>query len=284
MNTFQIERVSIRYEGLDAANHQIDMMALGISLQGFGRVYSTAAHFALTGKYVRQIQAMDVRAYTDEAKQGCFEVPVFIQSLIQADVFSGIAGAILGPLVTYIICKASNNRAEMKALKEILEQQLRDRAQQDAALTERLMNLVEKMADNLKPSVRQAVSPIGGTCDRIDLAPSNGGSTFSIDQATKDAIMSDGDDDEITNQRTFRVTIVEIDRERATAKVRLGDDQEDECDEDHRVSAHITDPSFAYPTNLYYQSLSSNKPITVTAKAALKSGLIRTLYISDAGD
>ena len=284
MNTFQVERVSIRYEGKDAASHKIDMMALGVSLQGFGRVYSTAAHFALTGKYVRQMQAMDVRAYADEAKQGCFEVPVFIQTLSQADVFSGLAGAIIGPLVAYIICKASNNRVEMKALKEILEQQLSDKAQHDAALTERLLDLVEKMADNLKPSVRQAVSPIGATCDRIDLAPRSEGTAFSIDQATKDAIMSDGEDDEITNQRSFRVTIVELDRERATAKIRLGDEEASESDEDPRVSAQITDPGFASPSNPYYRSLATNKPITVTAKAALRSGVIRTLYVSDAKD
>jgi len=49
-----IDTLSIRYEGNDANEHQIDLNALGESLQGLARILAVSAHFAQTGKYTQK--------------------------------------------------------------------------------------------------------------------------------------------------------------------------------------------------------------------------------------
>ncbi|MGV5401473.1 DUF7946 domain-containing protein [Pseudomonas aeruginosa] len=48
-STFDVEQIKIRYEGGDADRHELDMLELGESLQGFARLYSTVANFVETG-------------------------------------------------------------------------------------------------------------------------------------------------------------------------------------------------------------------------------------------
>ncbi|WP_446918780.1 DUF7946 domain-containing protein, partial [Klebsiella pneumoniae] len=49
--TLQDIKISLRYDGKDALNHEIDLNCLGESLKGFSKVLSTAASFSATQKY-----------------------------------------------------------------------------------------------------------------------------------------------------------------------------------------------------------------------------------------
>lgn len=147
---------------------------------------------------------------------------------------------------------------------------------------------IEKLAESLRSSLKQAVSPVGQTCRSIDIIPSpeSGAQPISIDQATKDAILADDDDAELTGLKSFVVIITEMDRERGTAKVRLlGQDGEPEADDDgtSRVNAKITDPAFESSANVYIQHFASGEKLEVRGKASIKEGVIRQLYLSDAG-
>ncbi|WP_446919800.1 DUF7946 domain-containing protein, partial [Klebsiella pneumoniae] len=44
--TLQDIKISLRYDGKDALNHEIDLNCLGESLKGFSKVLSTAASFS----------------------------------------------------------------------------------------------------------------------------------------------------------------------------------------------------------------------------------------------
>ncbi len=46
--TLQDIKISLRYDGKDALNHEIDLNCLGESLKGFSKVLSTAASFSAT--------------------------------------------------------------------------------------------------------------------------------------------------------------------------------------------------------------------------------------------
>ena len=285
---YTVDSLLIRYEGKDADRHVIDMMALGESMQGFGRIYSVVGHFVATGSYAKQWQALEVRAFATEPKAKCFQLAVELQSVMQSQLMSGLAGSIITAIVSYIVARNSNKGEEMKHLRELLEKQLDSQTGRNDKTTDRLLLTIEKLAESLRSSLKQAVSPVGQTCRSIDIIPSpeSGAQPISIDQATKDAILADDDDAELTGLKSFVVIITEMDRERGTAKVRLlGQDGEPEADDDgtSRVNAKITDPAFESSANVYIQHFASGEKLEVRGKASIKEGVIRQLYLSDAG-
>ena len=269
----------IRYEGLDAEDHKIDMAALAESLDGFSRLYAVIGHFISTGQYAKQMQALNVKAYAQESEAKCFNISAVLDFATSAGLFQGVMGAALTAIVAYTIHRSSGNKEEMKHLRDLLEQQLGFSKQ----VTERMMDTIDRLADGLRPSVKKAVSPVGDTCSRIDLY-AEGEKHQTLDQALKDSLASDVDS-QITSEKVYAIEISEMDRIKRTCKVRLiGSDTEEVTEDDgspRRINADITDPAALVEPNVYMEAWYKSTKLNVKAKALLRNGLIVKLYISD---
>lgn len=266
-----IGKVEITYDGNDAERHVIDAMELAESLGGFARILATAGHFAITGEFVRKLPAQNARVFVAEAEPKCFNLLYEVWELAkQQQVFQGFAGAILAALVAYIVAKAANNHEEVKHLAAALQTALSANGQRERELVDRMFSTIDKMADSLKPAVKQAVTPIGGSASQITV---NGTVFDSEDKAAIMALASN----EVTDERPWAAVITELDRENATGKVRLAGDDES------RVPISITDPLFRVQANPYLSAFIDGTPITLVGKAELNDGDIRRLFISNVG-
>src|ERR1700730_3504358 len=81
--------VPIRYDGLDADHHQIELYLLGESLQGIARILGVTGHFLATGTYAKQLQALDVRVYVTEPKANCYSIQAVLDFAKQYEILSG---------------------------------------------------------------------------------------------------------------------------------------------------------------------------------------------------
>ncbi|MFJ5538533.1 DUF7946 domain-containing protein [Vreelandella titanicae] len=275
----ELIKFEIRYEGLDAERHQIDMMSLGESLQGFGRIYSVIGHYAATGQYAKQAQALSVKTYAQEAEAKCFSIIGYISTAAQAGMFEGSVGALIGAIVTYALGKRNDKSEEMRHLRELLEQQMGHNQKN----LDRAMDTIERLTSGLGPSIKKSLSPVGESCSRIDLY-ANDSKHKSIDLADKEAILST-EDGELLEEREYTVMLTEFDKLYRRCKVHLlGDDAATDSDEGGlppRINAEITDPAIQFTNNKYSAAVGSDKPIKVKAKALLKDGEITKLFISD---
>lgn len=52
---------SLRYDGLDAEKHEIELSSLGESLKGYSKILATAGTFALNQKYSRSTSTQEVK-------------------------------------------------------------------------------------------------------------------------------------------------------------------------------------------------------------------------------
>lgn len=271
----------IRYEGGDAEVHRIDMAALAESLDGFSRIYAVVAHFATTGQYAKQTQALNAKAYAQETQAKCFSVAGAVEWATTNGVFQGLGGVILTLVLNHVYQSCSGAKEEMKHLRELFEKQLGFNQQ----YVERLLNTIEKLTDAMQPSARKSVAPIGDTCDRIDLY-SLAGKQTTIGLAEKEAIMS-SEPAQILPAKKYSVIISEMDRLKRTCKASFTEhDTEELVEEDgspKRISCDITDPVASLEDNPYLQGFISGKPISIVAKAMLRNGVIAKLYISDVG-
>ncbi|MDZ9328872.1 hypothetical protein SM978_08600 [Escherichia coli] len=82
-------KISLRYDGKDALNHEIDLNCLGESLKGFSKVLSTAASFSVTQKYSKYINYQEVKVYAREAKANCFTLEAVLNFATQNQLFLG---------------------------------------------------------------------------------------------------------------------------------------------------------------------------------------------------
>lgn len=264
--------ISVRYEGGEADAHEIDLYQLGTSLQGFARVLAVSAHFAETGKYNKQFDTLSVRVVAQPVEEHhCYEVAATIVKIASSkELWSGLGTALFMGVVGYVFNR--RKAEEMKHLSEALKQVIG--SQTDTQ--ERLLLTIEKLADALRPSVRQALSPIGKSVESISLRGKNESApSVVLDRETKELASVDVENTITPSQQLVGV-ISELDMISGSCKVAL------ESDPSIRIPAKIVDPVVSQPNNPYAVALSQIASIQFTAKAEIDAeGNVVNLYISD---
>jgi hypothetical protein len=264
--------ISIRYEGIDADRHEIELGPLGESLQGFAKTIAVTANFAATGRLAVHADALDVRVIARPVDEHhCFEVVAFVSGLVQSKEFwSGMGPGVFAASVQYVLSKRS--KEEMKHLSEALNKSL-DGNQET---TNRLVATIEKMAEALTASARKALAPIGRTCDRIDLLAGND-TVASMDIETKQAFSAAGSR-VADHSKTFRGVITAFNIATGTCEVLLEGG-------DRPVSGRVLDPVFDQPNNPYALALASKASIAFLAKYEADSdGRVTRLHIFDTAE
>jgi hypothetical protein len=289
--------LSVRYEGNDAASHQIDLHQLGQSMQGFARIFASCANLLLTGRLSKHLDVRVVSLPVEE--HHCFEVVAMVKSMATSkELWSGAFGAVLAVVVQYVLSRRDQD--DMKYLKESMlmaEEVKEGLAVQLALLTqerqhqeemtqlsikqlsgtvEKVLGAIDKLAHALRPAARQALTPIDRSCERIDLH-ANGERFISITTAHKrafadaDAIVSD-------HLTPYTGVISEFDMTSGTCMVTLEGDA-------LRTPALVLDPIFNRPNNIYVGAMASAFPLRFLAKAELDpDGQPIKLYISDTSE
>ena len=271
----EIARLTLRFDGLDASSHQIDLYSLGESLQGFARILSTVGHFSATQEYSKNFSVHAVKTYAQEVRANCFSVDMVIDWVQQNQIFSGSAGAVLAVILPWIFSRHKNKAAEMKLLKDALDKAIEQLGNRDQEVINRLASTIEKMAEELRPAARQAVYPIGQSCKTISIFEKGNSTPIDVINEQDKAEISKLQDGEVTGIQEFNIVISELDKQKATCKVSVNG-------ADKRISASISDPLINTPDNVYYKAFVSNEILKVTGKAVVKDGELSKLVIMDA--
>ena len=276
--TFQTETygnaIIIRYDGLDADRHEIDMALLGESLQGFSKIIGVVGNFAATERIITHKDAFVLKVVVSPPLSHCFEIMAVLKWVNDIPLITTVVGGLTVALVTYVFQKAAGNREEMRQLRGALDTAIRELGHRDQTTVDKLLATIDKMADNLRSAVRQAVIPIGDTASSITIANQNGVPQGVFSAADKEAILSETPTS-VGKEDIYSVRFTEMDTETGACKVAL------DPDAPKRISAKITDPAFWVPNNPYVLALASKAMISVSAKPLIKNGELERLYISN---
>lgn len=277
--TYEMPTVTIKFDGRDAARHEIEMVALSHSLRGLSRIIGVAGNFAATQKYVQHEDAMEVRVLVKAPDKGSLTIHAAVNWLNHQPFITTVVGGLLVVLVAYVFKKAAGNKEEMLQLRVALETAIRELSSRDSGTIEKLLATIEKLADNLRPAARQSVAPLGRSATSMSITGSDPAHKVEITLADSEAILSSTKEAaEVTPERDFQVLITELDLQSGSCKVNLADAQ----GSGRRINCAITDPAVTLPNNPYAISMAEQHPLSVRAKALLKEGTIQKLFISDA--
>ena len=268
-------QLTVRFDGLDADHHEIDLFSFGESMQGIARVAGTVGHLVATQEYSRYFRSHEIKVLAKEPRENCFSIDVVFEFVRQHQILSGTFPAALTAFIAWLIHRATKKNSISLQNDRSLHELVRDLAGQNTEVTNRLLGLLEVMAIDLRPSVRRAFAPIGTSCRTLTIVTPQRTDTY--DEADKAALLVSGDD-ELTELRDWVVLITELDLERGTCKARLVDELDD-----RRISAIVTDPLLKQANNPYSLAMAAGDALPVKAKAHIQDGKIKKLCISDVG-
>lgn len=253
------ETIQIRYDGLNAESHEIDLYELGKSAQGLSKIISTVADFCVTGNYQPDKRNLSCKVYAKETKANCYSLMAAIHIIDQSPtltIFAGTAGAsIFTGVMGYVWAFMAGKKAEMQALKESLEKAIEQLGRKDD--TEKMLSTIEKLSLALIPAAKDAVRPIGSECDTLSIGKS--GDYFAKwDEDDKSVI--NGEDFTVSEKTKHKVLIDEFDMRKKTCKVAPKDDLR------QRYNGKITDPQAELINNKYALAMAKKAIVTVEAK------------------
>lgn len=253
--TIESNCIQIRYDGLDAENHQIDLYNFGKSIQGIAKILATLATFSLTGKYEADKRNLSCKVLIQEPKANCFSILATIQAidpstvistLDKSSTLSGIAGGSVVSLLSYLFSSLSGKKVKDMELNS------------NAVVQLKMLEVFEKMVVGLLPAARDVVQPIGVTCDTIKFNTKESSQSTILDSSDKVAILDNNF--HVTESEFYTVIISQLDMKTHKCKVSLLEDLH------RRFSAEICDPSVELPNNVYVTAMAARKSIKVKAK------------------
>lgn len=284
MDRHVIAPINLTYRGLDADEHQIDLVQVGQSLLGVGRIYNSVAHFCFHGQIPARRTKLLIRTYTGRAEPGCVNFVLLMSAIAgqlpaYSEIISRFADEAVSRLLEAVFARRTRNDAAMeKAIEAFRDMHDKNGSLMQAVLNDkratedRLFGIVDRLVDANLSAMSNMAAPVGQTCSSI--AHFNGTPRqIVVDEVTAD-VMRSREELEVGSQAEFIATILGVDMATGACHIKLENGQE--------KRGKITDPSLRQAHNVYTSALDSHKTVRLVAKPVLKNGEISRLYISDA--
>lgn len=266
--------VLLRFDGLDADDHEMDMADFASSMKGLAKIIGTAGNFAATEKWIQHKDAMEVRVVVRPPEQHCFEIVAWLRWAVEEPLVVTVAGGLVVSLVAYVFQRSAGKSEEMRHLKGALDQAIKELGTRDQTVVDRMLSTIDRMADALRPSARAAVEPIGKSARTLSIGNTEQPPSIILDVADRDAIHATVAP-EISAEQDYEIVISELDLQTGSCRFAFPSEG------DSRLIGQVIDPLISTPNNPYVIGMAGMAPLKVRAKAALRDGLIEKLYISD---
>lgn len=274
-------RLKIKFDGLDAAKHELDMRQFGESLVGLERLAQVGIVTLIEGRLPTKKEKYPLSLKVRTPTPGSVELVLFIEWAgyalpIVKEVVKDSAKDILKSWFGWVFNKMGGREKEAEPhFVELmrLTTKMHDDALHDRRATERFMLDV---LDRVAPLAKKAVSPIGQSCDSLQIGEDAGPALISVDAPMADAIRIDDANTEVGDMETMRVKVDGFTRHNRQMKIAHPDVV------GKFITAEILDPAFSTSPNVYTEAANVDGWLEVHAKRTLKDGKLVRLHILNA--
>lgn len=279
------DQINLTYSGNDTDLHQIDMVQVGHSLSGTGKLYNSVLHFILLGRIPGHNSHSLVRTYVGTPRDGCLTFVLTVSAIYGAiaahpEIVQKIGEQLFNRILAAIFAKRTKQVQQMdKALDVILEMH---RDHHDLAHTalagalssrDQLLQTVTDLAVINRKAMAEMATPVGHTCNSLTHFDKTNHPQI-IDEPTA-IVMRSQEDLQVGPQAQVLGTVVALDTETGSCRVRLADTGEIK-------RGKITDPSLKSKHNVYTIALDNKSSIILTVKPVMENDQVTKLYVSDA--
>ena len=265
-------RIEIRYDGIDANDHVIDMRLFGESLIGLEKALSTGLNTLATGSIPKSRSRPTLAIKATAPRPGSVAFDALVEMAngalpILAPVLVAEGAKIARLLIGAIIKRSAGQKKQADADVD----QIVELAKIGAADREAERALVRDLVDKLAPTAAPIVAPVGRSCEALSI--SDGAEVTDIDVPMAQAVRSKADL-EVSDMQAMRIRVDGVVVHTRSLKI------EDPNEAGRFVSAEVRDPAFTDGENIYTTSVT--KYLDVQAKATYRDGRLYKLHIMDA--
>ncbi|SDP46346.1 hypothetical protein SAMN05428967_2233 [Phyllobacterium sp. YR620] len=281
MKVESIDPIRIKFEGLDAANHTVELTSLALSLQGAAKIIGASGQLALVGRTSKKDRAKAIRVLALPPQPGSYEFWVLVATItasytppmlpiIEAAVKTA-ATRVTEAVVNATIAKWAGRKKEVDIANSVAIKALEEMGHTTRAAIE----MVERVALANHSAAKMLVNPIGFSAETVQIGSVSSGA-FAITASDRSEIEKQVAV-EIGDETTLSLKITELDLITHSCKVSVIENQQ----ETKRIPGQITDPQISVPNNPYSSAFDSQSVISVKCKPQYSNGEIEKLFISD---
>jgi hypothetical protein len=158
MDSHEIE-IPIKYSGLDADRHEIEIVALFHSLQGAGKLIKAAGSAVLP-----QQRSARLRVIAKSSNPSCYEILAFLVVVQPVLPFlEPAAKRAIEAIVNYAIARFSKKSEDADRIAEVAKTAL----EQMGMTTRAAVEANVRISESSKPAVKQFIMPVGDTCSTV---------------------------------------------------------------------------------------------------------------------
>lgn len=273
----------IRFDGLDASDHMLDMRRLGESLVGLDRVVNVGMLSLANHRLPKRGERFPLVVRAQAPHEGSVEIygdlapAVAVGLPLVHEMFNTAAGELAWRWITWVFNMTGGRTQDADPhfveLMELTKEIHKGRAESEAANREFLLEVLREVT----PATRSAVSAVGRSANTVAFRGGEDGSVETvIDVPMADAIRS-SEKLEVGDMEQFVVRVDGLIHHGRQLKIEHPDEP------NHFISAEVRDPAFSEPDNVYLQAMNVMGRLEVTAKPTRKQdGRLHRLYIMDA--
>lgn len=274
----------IRFDGMDAAQHQIDMRQLGRSMMGLDRAISDAVFLATENRLPLPKERRSLVVRVEAPVAACVELHGVIVAAsgmlpLAYQIISDPGTKFLFQFMSFLLKWRGGKRKDAEVhLMEAHRLLMADRKDERASMMkneEQWRQFSLDLVDRLAAPLREVVAPLGQSSETLTLAAPAGDEATVIDVAMAEAVRSK-EPLEVGDMTKFRVRVDGVIKHSRQLKVEI------EGQEGRFVSAEVRDPIFDSGPNVYTRALSDAGYLEVDAKPTYRDGELVKLHIMDA--
>jgi hypothetical protein len=268
--------ITIKYDGYDADTHSLDLRLLGKSIGGMERVFTSGLIAIEHKRWIRKQEQLPILLKAKQPERGSFELPIFFGSvagvlpLIHQALAEKIHEAALSYFRWIMNSYLDHKQEATSSLSEVVEFMLQTQDRNRLSQKEVQEFCLETLDKSLS-FAKDIVAPIGDSCETLEIGSNVGNRTIlNIESAEKIRALKDI---QITELKDYKIRIDGLVIHNRRLQVELVGNP------GFYVPAEVRDPVYDELPNPYMEAIQAQRIIVVKAKAELKAGEIKKLYI-----
>jgi hypothetical protein len=281
----------VRFDGLDAENHRLDMRLFGRSLIGFERAVSDSLFLASEGRlpHPRERRSLVVKVIAPHA--ACLDYKAIVEAApnilpFAHDLLNNPGTKFLFEFLSYLLKLKGGKPKEAEAhlietfriAQQMHSADLEDRRHERESIyanEDRWRQHSLQLADRLGSAVKEIVAPVGPSSETLRLTAPDGALATVVDVPMAEAVRS-REPLEVGEMTKMKVRVDGMIKHTRQLKVELADNP------GRFVNAEVRDPAFDQRPNAYTRAFDNDDFLEVDAKATYKDGELLKLHIMNA--
>lgn len=274
----------VRFDGLDAEHHLIDMKHLGRSMVGLDQVISDSVFLATEGRLPRRGELRPLVVKVEAPRAACVELAGIVETAagllpIAIQVLAENGTKFLFEYISFMLKFRGGKRKEaddhlMEAYR-LLNEDRKDERRAIFENEERWREHSLQLVDRVTGALKEAVTPLGRTAETLSLSGPPGTPPTVIDVPMAEAMRSK-EPLEVGEMTRMRLRVDGMIKHSRLLKVEI------DGDPGRYINAEVRDPAFDVRPNIYTEAVSRDVILEVDAKPTYRDGALVKLHIMNA--